>query len=61
VSEQTEGKIEDLIAPGLIDELTRLVLTNAIYFNAGWLFPFRPEARRMVLSISWTAARLPSR
>jgi serpin B len=40
VSEQTEGKIEDLIPQGLINELTRLVLTNAIYFNAAWAYPF---------------------
>ena len=40
VSEQTEGRIEDLIPEGVIDELTRLVLTNAIYFNAAWLYPF---------------------
>jgi len=41
VSEQTEGRIEDLIPPGLINELTRLVLTNAIYFNAAWQHPFK--------------------
>jgi serpin B len=40
VSEQTEGRIEDLIPQGAIDALTRLVLTNAIYFNAAWLHPF---------------------
>ena len=40
VSEQTEGRIEDLIPPGVIDDLTRLVLTNAIFFNAAWLNPF---------------------
>ena len=40
VSDQTEGKIEDLIPSGVIDALTRLVLTNAIYFNAAWLHPF---------------------
>jgi len=44
VSDQTEGKIEDLIPQGLINELTRLVLTNAIYFNAAWAFPFNEEA-----------------
>ena len=44
VSDQTEGRIEDLIAPGVIDALTRLVLTNAIYFNAAWANPFRAEA-----------------
>jgi len=40
VSDQTEGRIEDLIPQGAIGELTRLVLTNAIYFNAAWEYPF---------------------
>jgi len=40
VSNQTEGRIEDLIPQGAISELTRLVLTNAIYFNAAWKYPF---------------------
>jgi len=40
VSDQTEGRIEDLIPQGAIDALTRLVLTNAIYFNAAWEYPF---------------------
>jgi len=40
VSDQTEDRIEDLIPQGLIDALTRLVLTNAIYFNAAWQYPF---------------------
>jgi serpin B len=40
VSEETEGRIENLIPQGAIDSLTRLVLTNAIYFNAAWANPF---------------------
>ena len=40
VSDETEGKIEDLLPLGTIDSLTRLVLTNAIYFNASWHWPF---------------------
>jgi serpin B len=43
VSDQTEGRIEDLIPPGAIDEWTRLVLTNAIYFNAAWAYPFNEK------------------
>ena len=43
VSEQTEDRIEDLIPQGLIDALTRLVLTNAIYFNAAWQHPFNED------------------
>lgn len=40
VSDQTEERIEDLIAPGIITDLTRLVLVNAIYFSASWAKPF---------------------
>ncbi len=43
VSEQTEGRIKDLIPQGLINSLTRLVLTNAIYFNAAWQYTFDEE------------------
>ena len=44
VAQQTEEKIKDLIPSGAIDNLTRLVLTNAIYFNAAWLHPFDEKA-----------------
>jgi serpin B len=44
VSEETAGKIEDLLSQGAITSDTRLVLVNAIYFNAAWLFPFEEEA-----------------
>ncbi len=44
VSEQTEDRIKNLIPPGGIDSLTRLVLTNAIYFNAAWENQFYAEA-----------------
>ena len=40
VSRQTEGKIEDLLPPSSITPTTTLVLTNAIYFNAAWHYPF---------------------
>lgn len=34
--EKTEEKIQELIKPGVLDTLTRLVLTNAIYFKGNW-------------------------
>jgi serpin B len=43
VSSQTNNKIKDLLPQGVIDTLTRLVLTNAIYFNATWDSPFKKE------------------
>jgi serpin B len=36
VAEATNGKIEDLIPRGALDAMTRLVLTNAIYFKGLW-------------------------
>ncbi|MBI2859726.1 MAG: serpin family protein [Chloroflexi bacterium] len=44
VSDQTEGKIKDLIPQGSVNAMTRLVLTNAVYFNAAWQYPFPKEA-----------------
>ena len=44
VLEETGEKIEDLLPPGIIDGSTRLVLTNAIYFNASWSWPFPEKA-----------------
>ncbi|HWR64489.1 MAG TPA: serpin family protein [Bellilinea sp.] len=44
VAEQTKDKIQDLIPEGVLNELTRLVLTNAIYFKAAWLLPFEESA-----------------
>ncbi len=40
VEEQTEDKIKDLLAPGTVNALTRMILVNAIYFNAAWAFQF---------------------
>ena len=46
VSEQTEDKINDLIPPGGVDLMTRLVLTNAIYFKANWFYQFNSDFTR---------------
>ena len=43
VEEQTQAKIQDLIPPGVLGPMTRLVLTNAIYFKGDWDEPFRKE------------------
>ncbi len=40
VSDQTNEKIKDLIPQGVLSPATVLVLTNAIYFNAAWQYPF---------------------
>jgi serpin B len=40
VAGQTNGKIQNLVPPRLIDRSTRLVLTDAIYFDAAWARPF---------------------
>ena len=44
VASETEGRIASLVPPGAIKPLTRLVLANAIYFNAAWQLPFDERA-----------------
>lgn len=36
VEDQTNNRIRDLIPQGVIDSLTRLVITNAVYFKGMW-------------------------
>ena len=43
VEEQTNDRIVDLLPDGSLDELTRLVLVNAIYFKGDWATPFKEE------------------
>jgi serpin B len=40
VEQETKDKIKNLVPEGALDDLTRLVLTNAIYFKAAWAHPF---------------------
>jgi serpin B len=40
VEKQTKDKIKDLFKPGVLGPLTRLVLTNAIYFKGDWVKKF---------------------
>ncbi len=40
VEEQTANKIRDLVPPDAIQETTRLILVNALYFKAPWMEEF---------------------
>lgn len=40
VAKKTENRIKDILSPMSVDSSTRLVLTNAVYFNAAWQVPF---------------------
>ncbi|XP_068438287.1 leukocyte elastase inhibitor-like [Clinocottus analis] len=46
VHEQTQGKIKDLLAEGVVDSITRLVLVNAIYFKGNWNKQFKEKDTR---------------
>jgi serine protease inhibitor len=46
VEKKTRDKIKDLLPEGSINGLTRLVLTNAIYFKGDWATPFQKKATR---------------
>ncbi|MCL1960305.1 MAG: serpin family protein [Desulfovibrionaceae bacterium] len=44
VAQKTADKIQNLLPSGFITDATRLVLVNAVYFNARWSSPFSPDA-----------------
>ncbi len=44
VERETRKRIRDLVGPGAIRPLTRLVLANAIYFKGDWLAAFNKRA-----------------
>ena len=46
VEQQTRDRIKNLIPEGAVDQRTRLVLTNAIYFKGVWKHPFPEPATR---------------
>ncbi|MCZ7553290.1 MAG: serpin family protein [Anaerolineales bacterium] len=46
VAERTHERIKDLIPSGGVNSATRLVLANAIYFKADWIFPFEKNQTR---------------
>lgn len=48
VSKNTNDKIKNLITKNDINELTRLILLNAIYFNANWATEFKGEKTRQM-------------
>jgi serpin B len=46
VEQKTERKIRELIGKGILNDLTRLVLTNAIYFKGNWSAQFDARATK---------------
>jgi serine protease inhibitor len=40
IEEQTNNKIKDLLPEGSINDMTRMILTNAIYFKGTWEWQF---------------------
>ena len=46
VDSQTRHKISEIVGPGVLNEATRMVLVNAIYFKGKWATPFPKHATR---------------
>jgi serpin B len=44
VGDETHNRIPELLAKGVLDTMTRLVLVNAVYLRADWAQPFERSA-----------------
>ncbi|XP_005373093.1 PREDICTED: plasminogen activator inhibitor 2 [Chinchilla lanigera] len=47
VNTQTKGKIAHLLPEGSVDEMTKMVLVNAVYFKGKWKTPFEKKLNRL--------------
>ena len=47
VARQTSNRIENLLHPDSFTDLTRLLITNTVYFKGAWAEPFRAERTEM--------------
>jgi len=56
VAQKTKDKIQDILPPGSLDDLTRLVLANAVYFKGAWAKPYN-EAETSTQSFHLSASR----
>ncbi|CAK8673081.1 unnamed protein product [Clavelina lepadiformis] len=52
VESKTENRIQDLVTPGMITTLTRMVLVNAVYFKANWKTQFSPMNEPLEFTLS---------
>ena len=57
VEQQTKDKIKQLLAPGVLNAMTRMVLVNAIYFNGTWQYPF--DEQQTAEAEFWTTPEDP--
>ncbi|XP_008436539.1 leukocyte elastase inhibitor-like [Poecilia reticulata] len=48
VEEQTQGKIKNMVVKGMVNNMTKMVLVNAIYFKGKWSAPFQRSNTREV-------------
>lgn len=58
VEKQTKERIQNLIPPDAVSSDTRLILTNAVYFKAEWLYQFKKENTKVDLFIKEDASKV---
>jgi serpin B len=60
VADQTKDRIVDLLPDGSLDALTRMVLTNAIYFKAPWAKKFHPADSQPFTRVDGSVVSAPA-
>ena len=59
VEDKTERRIKDILPQGTVDQDTRLVLVNAVYFTAAWATKFAPAATAEASFTKIDGAKVP--
>lgn len=59
ISDNTAGKFEELLKPGILKPETRLAIVNAIYFNAEWVKEFDEASARSFVRLDESTVTVP--
>ena len=61
VEDKTNEKIKNLIPKGILDALTRLVLTNAVYFKGEWKEQFKKKSTKEKIFYTFKNKDVPAK
>lgn len=59
VAENTEQKINNILGQNSLNDFTRLLLANALYFRGSWIHPFKSTQTLPFYPVTGSAVKIP--